>query len=108
LEWTIVFAEDNLVDVDQSIVGDKFLFWFPDQGDDESVATELLQDVSVLFGLEDAVREFCRQHGAYTGETIGVTNGRTGQRRLYGVTSKVVGRAEYFLEELEMTNGQSD
>jgi hypothetical protein len=102
-------AEDFPVDVDQSHVGDKFLFWFPDQGEDESVATELLQDVSVLFGLEDAVREFCRQNGAYTGEVIGVKNGRTGQSRLYGVTSKVVGRAEYFLEELEMNrNDQSD
>jgi hypothetical protein len=93
------------VDVDQSHVGDKFLFWFPDQGDDESAATELLQDVSVLFGLQDAVREFCRRNGAYTGETIGVMNGRTRHRRLYEVTSKVVGREEYFIDELEMKNG---
>jgi hypothetical protein len=90
------------MDVDRSRVGDKFLFWFSDQGEDASVATELLQDVSVLFGLEDAVREFCRRNGAYTGETVGVKNGRTGQRRLYCVMSKVVGRAEYFLEELEI------
>jgi hypothetical protein len=87
--------------MDNSTVGDHYLFWRPDLGQSEDAAKEVLADVAVVFGLQDAVQQYCRAKDAPTGAVIGVKNGRTGERTLFGVTSRVVGRVEYFLDELE-------